>query len=57
MSSEDPMRGMIRGEILKAMRDVRPVQYTREDLARMTRGQINAARKAGHLDDLLMGRN
>lgn len=57
MSTEDPMRGMLRDEIIKAIRDVRPVQYTREDLARMTRGQINAARKAGHLDDLLMGRN
>ncbi|MFF9124703.1 hypothetical protein ACF09J_15580 [Streptomyces sp. NPDC014889] len=55
--NDDPMRAMIRDEILKAMQEARPAQYTRADLARMSPEQITEARRAGHLNDLMFGRN
>ncbi len=56
--NDDPMRAMIRAEILKAMQDVRPAQYTRDDLARMSPEQISQARRSGHFVLLLpMRRN
>ncbi|GGY85805.1 hypothetical protein GCM10010300_32360 [Streptomyces olivaceoviridis] len=55
--TDDPMRAMIRDEILRAMRETQPAQYTRADLAHMSPEQIAQARRAGHLDDLLSGRN
>ncbi|MEU7407976.1 hypothetical protein [Streptomyces sp. NPDC048191] len=55
--NDDPMRAMIRAEILKAMQEARPAQYTRDDLARMSPEQISQARRSGHFDDLMFGRN
>jgi hypothetical protein len=39
------------------MKESRPAQYTRADLAHMTSEQIVQARRDGHLNDLLSGRN
>ncbi|SOE07972.1 hypothetical protein [Streptomyces sp. Ag109_G2-15] len=55
--TDDPMRALIRDEILTAMQEARPAQYTRDDLAHMSPEQIAEARRAGHFDDLLFGRN
>ncbi|MFE9446903.1 hypothetical protein [Streptomyces sp. NPDC006739] len=55
--TDDPIRAMIRDEILKSMREARPAQYTRDDLTRMSPEQIAQARRAGHFDDLMFGRN
>ncbi|MGW2371371.1 hypothetical protein [Kitasatospora sp. NPDC001683] len=57
MNDFDPIRALVRDEILKAMQEARPVQFTRADLTHMTPDQIAQARRDGHLDDLLTGRN
>ncbi|GAA2238003.1 hypothetical protein GCM10010430_18780 [Kitasatospora cystarginea] len=57
MDDFDPIRALVRDEILKAMQEARPVQYTRADLTHMTSHQIAQARRDGHLDNLLIGRN